>query len=173
MGLNWELRLCIYEGPNLLPSQVGAQNRLALVMGACSCDHSLHLFHQGQGGREVTFFQLQESSDSQEFMPSGENSPKKALRPQRRERCNATEAGPCRSCYLPMARVPPVEVGSSDTGTQPSSRISRHGFPWACSLPNSPATPSTCTLMCYCWHHPLSCRIKEIAAFPMSYSRFS
>lgn len=137
------------------------------------CDCSLHLFHQGQGGRQVTPFQLQESHDSQEFMSSGENSPKKALRPQRRERCNATKAGPCRSCYLSMTAVPSVEVGPSDTGTQPSSSISRHGFPWACSLPNSPATPSTCTLMCYCWHHLLSCRIKETTAFSWSYSRFS
>lgn len=152
---------------------MGTQNRLALVTGTCACDHSPHLFHQGEGGREVTPFQLQESHSFHEFMPSGENSPKKSFRPQRRERFNATEPGPCRSCYLLMTVVPSVQVGPSDTGTQPSSSISRHGFPWACSPPKSPAIPSTYTLMCYCWHHPLSCRIEEIATFLWSYSRFS
>lgn len=155
------------EAPTLLPSQAGAQSSLALVMGIHACDCPLHLFPQGQGGRELTLSNCRKA-------PIPRNSWLQVKTHQKRFSGLREEKGVMPLSLGPaVTMVPSVQVGPSDTGTQSPSSISRQGLPWACSLPSSPATPSTSTLMCYCWHHPLSCRIKEIAAFPWSYSRFS
>lgn len=163
VGLNWELRFCVWRGTRSAPVTGGCSEQTC-TGDECPCLRSLTPPISPRTGRKGGHSQLQKSPSSQEFMASGANSPKKALKPQRREGLMLLSLGLAGAAN---DNGPISAGGPSGTGTQTSSSTSRHGFHWACSLLSSPATPSICTLMCYCWHHPLSCRIKKTAAFSL------